>query len=234
MKRIVAPTRSYLDWKPLLAQPDRQWKAGHSAMAIAQCWEAADPGFPPEVTEAFRASNEPVLQNLEILLAIPEYEVALEGGSRPSHTDLFVIAHNHAGVVCIAVEGKVDEPFGPTLADKRKELDGGVPKRLSQLHQTLGLQEDLPGAVRYQLLHRTASALLGAEQFSASAAVMLVHSFSEEDTWFTDFVEFSRHLGVIAKVGAISAARGRGTRPLFVGWCHGSERFLSDLSQNAA
>ena len=131
MKRIVVPTRGPGDWKQLLARPDRHWKAGFSAMALAQCWEVAAAGFPPEVVAAIEASRAPELQSLELLLAIPEFKVQLEGGPRPSQTDLLVLARGGHGLVCIAVEGKVAEDFGPTLTDKRQEQDGGVPKRLA-------------------------------------------------------------------------------------------------------
>jgi hypothetical protein len=46
-------------------------------------------------------------------------------------------------------------------------------------------------SVRYQLLHRTASAVIEAERFGARHAVMLVHSFTEENLWFDDFAEFA-------------------------------------------
>lgn len=45
--------------------------------------------------------------------AFPEHQVPLLGGSRPSQTDLFVVAQSPGELVSIAVEGKVREPFGP-------------------------------------------------------------------------------------------------------------------------
>src|SRR2546422_844943 len=177
MNRIVVPTRRPTDWKPLLAQPDLHWKAGHSAMALAQCWESAA-GVPPEIAAALRSADVEELADAELLLGIPEYEVPLPGGDRASQTDLMVFARSRGGLVVFAVEGKVDEEFGPTVGAKRSEKSEGVDKRLAALHQLLGFSKPVRDQIRYQLLHRAASALLTAETFNASAAVMLVHSFS--------------------------------------------------------
>lgn len=81
-KRIYIPSQSFEDWKRLLAQPDLHWKAGYSAMTLAWSWEAAQ-GFPPEVVVALATANDPPLQDLSMLIAIPELQVALPGGERP-------------------------------------------------------------------------------------------------------------------------------------------------------
>ena len=45
-----------------------------------------------------------------------------------------------------------------------------------------------PGdSIRYQLLHRAASAMVEARRFNAAHAMMLVHSFSPSDEWFDDY-----------------------------------------------
>jgi hypothetical protein len=176
---ILIPTQSHEDWRRLLARPDRHWKAGFSAMTLARSWEAAD-GFPPEVCEMFRSSAEPQLRAIEPLLVIPEYQIRLPGGKRASQTDVFVLARTSGGLVTIAVEGKVDEPFGPTLAERQSEQSAGAAVRLTFLLECLGLG-DVPGSVRYQLLHRAASAIIAAQQYFASRAVMLIHSFSATD-----------------------------------------------------
>jgi len=46
------PTKSMTDWQSLLAEPEKQWRAGYSAMLTAQSWENAV-GLPPEITSAF-------------------------------------------------------------------------------------------------------------------------------------------------------------------------------------
>jgi len=232
MKRLLLPTIGPLDWKRLLAKPDLHWKPGHSAMALAQSWEAAAPGFPPEV-EATLSAGAPELEALELLAAVPEYEVALPGGDRPSQTNLLVLASGSRGLVCVAVEGKVNEEFGPTVGAKRLDQSDGVATRLAALHRILGLAHEVPDTTRYQLLHRTGSALLAAQAFSASAAVMLVHSFSPEHRWFDDFVAFAALFEATPRVGSVQRASGNLPLPLFLGWCQGDPRFLRDLSAGA-
>jgi hypothetical protein len=228
-KRIYIPTQSYEDWKRLLAKPDLHWKAGYSAMTLARSWEVAESqGFPPEVSAALATTADPVLQGLSMLMAIPEYQVALPGGERSSQTDLLVLARGAEGIVAIAVEGKVDEAFGPTVDQKRAENSKGVNTRLQFLTESLGLTEPIPGNIRYQLLHRTVSALLIAEQFSARAAVMLVHSFSPTNKWFDDFAAFATLFGLQPQIGSLAAVGLRRNLPLFIGWCSGDQGFRED------
>ena len=233
MNRVFVPTRGPADWKALLAKPDLHWKPGHSAMALAQCWESAT-GFPPEIAKALRASGAQEIADAELLLGIPEYEVALPGGDRPSQTDLMVLARSRAGLIVFAIEGKVDEEFGPTVGAKRGEGSEGVDKRLAALNELLGLSQPVNDKIRYQLLHRTASALLTAERFSASTAVMLVHSFSRTGVWFDDFAAFADLFGIAAERGRLFRAKTGLPRPLFLGWCQGDERFLKDLGTGRA
>ena len=143
-------------------------------MTLARAWHEGN-GFPPEIRGLFTASADSHVQNVEALLTIPEYQVPLPHGVRASQTDVFVLAKTTMGLMTIAVEGKVDEPFGPTIAERQQDGSGGVATRIDYLKDCLELSE-VPGSCRYQLLHRTASALLTAKQFCAKTAVMLVHS----------------------------------------------------------
>jgi len=224
MRRIVVPTQSAEDWKRLLAKPELHWKAGYSAMTLAQSWETAHPSVPSEIAAALDSAGDPVLRELELLLAIPEYQVDLPGGRRPSQTDVLALMRGSAGLVAVAVEGKVDEAFGPTVGEKRADDSVGVDERLAWLIDYLGI-ESVPDTVRYQLLHRTASAMLVAQQFDAAAAVMLVHSFSPTNRWFDDFAEFAQLFGVRAELGHVSQIGVIDGRPLFMGWSKGDQRF---------
>src|SRR5205814_10101274 len=82
----------------------------------------------------------------------------------------------------------------PLLKDKRVEASAGQGKRLDYLHSLLDVPrfDDL---IRYQLLHRTASALLMAREFHAQEAVMLVHSFGDKPNLRADFDTFCKALG---------------------------------------
>ena len=234
--RIFIPTQSYGDWQRLLAKPELQWKAGYSAMTLARSWQAAAPvGFPPEVAASLASAGAPELQNLSLLLALPEFQVPLPGGERPSQTDLLAVARGSKGLVTIAVEGKVDEIFGPTIGQKRAEKSAGVDERLRSLFQCVSLSAaDVADGLRYQLLHRTASAVLVAEQFFAAAAVMLVHSFSPSNKWFEDFAAFAALFKVQPKAGeVVLICKPRGI-PLFIGWCRGDQQFRGDVGSNSS
>jgi hypothetical protein len=79
-KRILVPTQSAQDWKRLLAEPEKHWKPGYSAMLMAQAWENAD-GLPNEIMAAFNASPDDYFGNLGLVLAIPEYKISLQVGT---------------------------------------------------------------------------------------------------------------------------------------------------------
>lgn len=50
---ILVPTSKAEDWKQFLAK-ESHWRTGHSAMALAQCWEASKRrGMPLEVQQLF-------------------------------------------------------------------------------------------------------------------------------------------------------------------------------------
>jgi hypothetical protein len=225
MKRIVVPTESGADWKRLLAKPELHWKPGKSAMSAAACWEAAGDRFPGELSASLEASLDPDLANLKLLVAIPEWEVELPGGLTSSHTDVLALARNDRGVVAVAVEAKVDEEFGPTLGEKRVAPSEGQSARLKYLHEVLRLEGPLPDSIRYQLLHRTASAILTARLFHAHVAVMLVQSFSPVGRWREDFDVFCRAIDAVPTSDAVAEVQGHQAPRLFVGWCSGDQRF---------
>lgn len=61
---------------------------------------------------------------------------------------------------------------------------------MDYLLNLLNLNDVNVKAIRYQLLHRTASALIEAQKINAKHSLMLVHSFSEEAKWFDDYDSF--------------------------------------------
>lgn len=231
MKRIFVPTQSARDWRRLLAKPDLHWKSGRSAMSAAACWEAASDRFPAEIEDAFERTPGTALASLELLLAVPEWKVDLPGGTRASQTDVLAIARNEHGLVVVAVEAKVDEPFGPALSEKRADPSEGQSARLEYLHRTLGLTALLPDSIRYQLLHRTASAIIAAQAFHAATAVMVVQSFSPESRWHDDFLAFVRALGGVPSDRGAVEIPGLTEPKLFLAWCRGGDQHrLADLS----
>ncbi len=220
--RIYIPASKPEDWQRLLADPETQWQTGYSAKAIAYAWQEAD-GFPAEIQRVFSHSDYPVFQNIELLLAIPEYKVSLPGGGRPSQNDIFVLAKGNDQLISITVEGKVAESFGPLVSEWYRDPSEGKKERFEYLCKILNLDRALLKSLRYQLLHRTASALIEAERFNATIAVMLVQSFSKDDEWFADFADFASVYGLKPEVNRIDFATEIENIKLFLGWVRGED-----------
>jgi hypothetical protein len=104
--------------------------------AVAYAWQEAD-GFPAEIQRVFNQSQYPVFQNIELLLAIPEYKVPLPGGGRPSQNDIFVLTKCNDQLISITVEGKVAESFGPLVSEWFQDPSEGKKIRLKYLCDTL-------------------------------------------------------------------------------------------------
>jgi hypothetical protein len=226
MARILHFTSGPADWQALLAEPTRHWRTGYSARTLAHCWEAAD-GFPPEVSSALVKSTDPLLAGLDPVLAVPEFKVPLPGGERASQSDIFVLARSRSGPVSIMVEGKVNEAFGPTIEEWRADASPGKKTRLSFLLRSVGLPKQIDGAIRYQLLHRAASAVIEGECYRANAAIMLVHSFSAKRTGWSDYRAFLNLFGIRAEVGQPQRLPGAQVVPLFAVWVPGDFQFLA-------
>jgi hypothetical protein len=196
-------------------------------MSLAQCWEAATGCLPPEIGSLLRTADHPALAAPELLLAIPEYQVDLPGGRRPTQTDLFALVRGQGGLAACAIEGKVDEEFGPTIEAKRRD---GAEERLQYLHELLGIAPAASAPLRYQLFHRTAAAIILAQQFYAPVAILIVHSFSPAHRWYEDFAAFGAALGVATERGRLAKIGLRGGVELFMGWAGGDQRYRADLS----
>ncbi|MBX3721321.1 MAG: hypothetical protein KF713_05720 [Turneriella sp.] len=118
------------------------------------------------------------------------------------------------GRVVIAVEAKCNEPFAERIyrwiripdspAGKFQhklfgEQQGIVERkfrRLKFLNQVLGTTIDPLSELRYQLLHRTASAIIEARNLRAEAAVVVIQAFTPSVENLFDFSDFCDALGV--------------------------------------
>ena len=118
------------------------------------------------------------------------------------------------------------ETFGPTVDEWRAEVSPGKKVRLSFLLATLALPKQINGAIRYQLLHRAASAVLEGERYRAKAAVLLVHSFSAKRAGWSDYRAFLNLFGVEAENGKPQLLGGNQAVPLFAVWVPGNLKFL--------
>ena len=222
MSKFYVPTKGVDGWQSLLADPVKHWKSGYSAKALAYCWEDAQ-GFPQEIKALFKGSD---LEEIEFLLGIPENKVPLPGGLTQSQNDAFVLAKVGSELVSITVEGKVSEPFGPTLGEWLQDSSAGKGIRFDYLKKQLGLQGEISPSVRYQLLHRTASAVIEAKRFNAAKAVMIVHSFNQESLWFDDYKAFLALYGLSAAIGELAQIKIIDGITLYLGWAKGDAKYL--------
>lgn len=183
MRRLYVPTRGVESWQALLADPDKHWKEARSAYEAAHSWEAASSsprGLPPEVARVLDTSPETTAA--ELVIGLPEHRVALPGGGHASQNDLWALLRAGPSTISMAVEAKAGERLGETVGEWRSDASprSGKPVRLAAIRELLALEEADLDPVRYQLLHRAASALIEAERFGAARALVLVQAFGGE------------------------------------------------------
>lgn len=202
------------DARRYLADPIKHWRPAHSAMELAKSWIESD-GFPTSVRHVLETSDTYV--GCELLEGFFEREVELNSPGRPSQTDLLVLARLRSGIAVIAVEGKAREPFGDVVSVWN--TTPGKQRRLDDLCQELGLEPSTVGGLRYQLLHRTVSALIEARRYGAPEALMLVHSFDAGDASLQDYLRFAEAMGMAgAATNAITEPKPLGDITLRLGW----------------
>ena len=193
--RVHVPIQRPEDVIPHLGSPTH-WQPGRSAKFLADVWFEAN-GIPSSVQSVLSA--DPVFSSATLIDAFLERSVDLQDGARPSQTDLMAIVGLGDKIGILAVEAKVDEPFGPTVSEwlaQSKDDDTSKRNRLRNLCKILSLDPDRCGDLRYQLIHRTASAVLEARRYHSSEAMMLVQSFCPKKSWFGDYQNFVSALGL--------------------------------------
>jgi hypothetical protein len=199
-----------------------KWKPGRSAHALAIAWFGRR-GFPDEVARVFSSTP---LAGLSPFLGLVEYQVTLAGRGPASHNDLLVLAKApNDDLVVIAVEAKVDETFGNDDTVEEWLAAGGENReaRISFLAETLVIPEaGLLDPVRYQLVHRAASAVLEARKFNARHAAMLVHSFGHAPALLEQYKAFATTLGAKnPDANVLSRAGDTHGVNLWLGWASG-------------
>jgi len=222
MKKIFIPSSGPDDWQCLLADPEKHWARGYSARTLAHCWEDAD-GFPREISNVL--SQDSSLASAKPILIFPEWRVPLPGGSRPSQNDIWILASSNQILISITVEGKVNESFDITIGEWNVNASPGKKSRLSFILNKIGLSV-VPDHIHYQLLHRTASAVIEAKRFHATHAIMLVHSFSPTNECFEDFASFVSLYGPNITIGQLVKVTTIEGISLHLAWVNGNEKFL--------
>lgn len=197
--------------KPTHFRPDR------SGGALAISWFKAN-RLPSSIADVL--SRDARLSGAELVDGFLERKVDLGDGSTASQTDLLAILGVGDHLAVMAVEGKVDESFGPFVADwLKKDQKKRRSLRLNSLRKTLSLLDSDVGDLRYQLLHRTASALYEAHRYRAPVAIMMVHSFCPSSTGLADYQAFAARLGLNgANKGELAGPVQRLGIDLYLGW----------------
>jgi hypothetical protein len=221
MSRILVPSNGPSDWRRLLADPAVQWRAGKSAFESAVAWKTAkatERGLPDSIARLLDTNE--TSANAEVLIAAPELRVNLPGGGHPSQNDVWALLRARAGLCSLCVEAKSGETLGPLVREWLPTADdttpSGKPKRLDFVRKCLGLEGADLGDLRYQLLHRAASAILMGERFGATSAVLLIHSFGA--TARDDYRRFAELMGCTMIGDALGAVRRTTRLPLLLGW----------------
>ena len=220
--RCYVPSGGPLAWRDFLADPEKQWRAGYSAKALAHSWEAQD-GLPPEVASLIRTVSRYAEEDPELLVALPEWEVPLPGGSQGSHNDVLALIGVGEDLMVAAVEGKVSEPFDKSIADWVRDAGAGRKQRLQYLCDLLGMVFPPPGHLRYQLFHRAVSAIKERRRFRGQSAAMIVHSFSGERSGFDDYEAFVETLGGSAAPNRMTELGLPDGTTLLLGWASGEQ-----------
>jgi hypothetical protein len=166
--RLYVPLTEPEDVVQHLGRKEKHWKEGRSAHALAYAWYDRI-GFPPAIDEALRSIG--IFKSARLIDAFLERQTDLGSSGRPSQTDLLAIVGLDDGLAILAVEGKAGESFGKYV---HKWRDGSDEKeeRLKGLCKILGLSPKMAMPLRYQLLHRAASAVLEARRYKAKTAAL--------------------------------------------------------------
>jgi hypothetical protein len=141
------------------------------------------------------------------------------GRGNPTQTDLLAVLAVGDELAVLAIEAKVRESFGPYVKDWLVEGGDNREERLRGLCDLLGLNTGTASGLRYQLLHRTAAAVLEAQRYRTGHAVMIVQSFCPDRTGLSDFQSFAQAMGYgQIDPDSISSPKALGSVELRIGW----------------
>lgn len=225
--RLHLPMHRPTDVIPHLGA-EHHYREGRSARLIAETWFAGqrEPRGLPTMIQHVLDQN-PRFVDAELVDAFLERWIELGDGLKPSQADVLAVLGLTDGIAIMAVEGKVDETFGPRVSEWLASGSPGKIRRLKLLTVTLGLDAAAADTLRYQLLHRTASAIYEAKRYRANAAVMMVHSFDPKDAGLLDFKAFASALGLpIADASRLAGPVLCDGINLFLGWA--ADRALNE------
>lgn len=217
ISRVHVPLLQPEDVIPHLGKGELHWRDGYSAKAVCERWFPANE-IPPSVRSVLDQAEE--YRDAELIDAWLERSTHLPWGrGNPSQTDLLAVLGLGDELAVLGVEAKVKESFGPYVRDWLAEGGDNRAERLRGLCGLLELDASAVLDLRYQLLHRTAAAVLEAKRYRARHAAMIVQSFCADRTGLGDFREFAKAAGLgSVDADAISTPKRADGISLRIGW----------------
>ena len=222
MSRIFVATCGIDSWRQRLASPDKQWRRFYSAFETAVSWEYAsreEHGIPESIRNLFRVKD---YGKVKLIQAIAEHKVALPGGRACSQCDVWATINTNKGVLSLSVEAKAKESFGKeTLcqwlaAGKSKRANNNRKLRWEYISQFLPKLKYFE-TLRYQILHRCASAIIEAIRLNLKHAAFVVQAFNAPDSSFDHYKSFCKAAGMEAIRNSLMMAQ-VGEISLGIGW----------------
>lgn len=174
--------RSLLEWEQFAGPVSGdQWADGYSALELAHCWLENEP------INDLRSILDlvPELSTFTPELGVPEAKSSFDAYSGPRTHDLLLIGTAAGGRTVIAIEGKVNEPFGQKLDKYRAQAvrllerkpRSKAQERLNALTEALaGWKpsdvDDERQKLRYQLFSAAAGTIAAATDAGADMRVL--------------------------------------------------------------
>ena len=180
----------------------KHWKDGRSAKETAKHWLHTIPQSFKELLKTHQ---------LKYILCSPEYESKFDSYRNGRNHDLLLIAKDKENKkVVIAIESKVDEPFGDTVektnkAAEKKKLENDLSKaseRIADLRKDIfGEENDNQEKLMYQLLTAVAGTIAEAKKQGANTAFFFVQTFVEKENTnhINNKIELNNFLSVFTK-----------------------------------
>jgi hypothetical protein len=199
MNRLSISTRGIGSWRDRLANPQRQWKQHFSALEAAVSWEVAGKrasGLPLEIENCLQQAG---YADPDLLTGMVEHKVPL-GPRTPSQCDVWALIKTSKGRVSMSVEAKVNEGFGNETLGVwlQKTSPAGIPGRQTRWNY---IQSHLPPGnsfqtVKYQILHRCATAVIEARRWDVPHAAFIVQAFQAPHHSYQDFSTFCQAINL--------------------------------------
>lgn len=176
--KLITSIEEWLEHSPP-THKELHWKDGRSAKELAKFWLNRDEqsAVPGELLTLLNSN--PVTSELDFEWAMSEYKTELDTFGKGRIHDLLLAAKKENHRCVISIEAKSDEPFGKTIAQRRKnnpvhsKIDERIAILAKQLFHQVNIEE-----LRYQLLHGIAGTLLEAKKQKADFAVFVVQEFT--------------------------------------------------------